>query len=215
MPRPMPRLDVAFGQEVKSAIDLTKAGERIRIVSGYGSELYKEWSPLRLEALYELAYLRSFVAWEWFLEATFLRYLCGFASPTHGQATMVSGRPFHRNIQAAETAVLAGQQFMLWHGPQKVVNRCAAHVLNGRHEQVINSRITRIQHFADIRHRVAHDRQDVRNKFDAATMALATRRYPGSRVGSFLRDWVPGSSPRLRWLDHITAELASLAAQIV
>ena len=215
MPRPMPRLDIALGQEVTKAIALTRAGESVRVLAGSGSALDREWPRPRLEALYELAFLRSFVAWEVFLEETFFRYLCGYSSPMHGQAVLVPGGTYYATLHAAESGVLGNAQYMLWHNPQRVVTRCAARIVNGRHEQVINSSFARIEHFANVRHRVAHDSQDARAKFNAATQALAVKPYRGARAGAFLRDWVPGVMPRVRWLERITSELVGLAGQIV
>jgi hypothetical protein len=211
----MPNLDTAFAREAQKAIELVRAGERIRVLAGAGSELSRTWPASRMEALYELAYLRIFVAWEVFLEATFLRYLCGYSSVTHGQAALVSGITFYSTLQAAELAVLGKQQYFLWHNPTTVVNRCKGHILNGRHELVISSNLTRMQYFGDIRHRIAHLRDDVKQKFDTVTTNLATKTYKGSQPGRFLRDWVSGSSPATRWLEAIAGELTGLAGQII
>ena len=74
----MPRFDRALHNQAQSAIAIVRAGE-IAHVSG-GAAIRKEWSVVKLEALYELAYLRVFAAWEMCLEAVFYRSLCGYAS---------------------------------------------------------------------------------------------------------------------------------------
>lgn len=69
MPRRMPRFDRTLSNQAQSAIGIVKAGE-IAHVSG-GLAIRREWNLVRLEALYELAFLRVFAAWEACLEAVF------------------------------------------------------------------------------------------------------------------------------------------------
>lgn len=205
----MPDLAGAFAKAADNAVVLAVAGERARILL---SSFRPHVEPLfidRLELLYEMAYLRVFIGWEVFLEESFLRYLCGYAS-TAGAVAMVSGAYFP-TLAAAEQAVLAGQQYKLWHDPVRVVQRARGFLINGLHEQIISSNLSRLDQFARIRHRIAHAQQHARVQFDAVTMNLAARRYKGGRPGKFLRDWV---TPTERWLDVIAAELKSLAVQI-
>jgi len=78
MPRLLPPLGVRFAGDVDRALAIAQAGETIRAVAEKGSVAWKELGRGRLEALYEMAYLRLFIAWELFLEESFLRYLCGY-----------------------------------------------------------------------------------------------------------------------------------------
>src|SRR5207302_1182411 len=111
--------DQALLAQARSAIGVVRAGE---ITRSQGNAIAKsEWSITRVEALYELAYLRLFSAWEMCLEAILYRSLCGYASKA-GQETLISGTYFP-SIATAEAAVLAGQSFMLWHNPGKVLQK--------------------------------------------------------------------------------------------
>lgn len=213
MPRPMPRFDQDLIKEGRTALGLARAGEIVRAHFGSGSVAWREWPVARLEALYELAFLRIFIAWEEFLEASFYRYMCGYASARHGQAMPIG--VFHPTLLSAEAAVLGGQPYKSWYKPSTVVARSQVHMSNGRHEIVINSSLGRLGDFAAIRHRIAHHQSDARAKFDSATLALAGRTYPASRPGRFLRDWHPRSSPPTRWLETIIGDLVGLATQIV
>src|SRR2546427_472886 len=89
MARRMPQLQALFATETDRALGLAEAGERIRAVSHSGSVGRTELSISRLEAMYEMAFLRIFLLWEDFLEQSFLRYLCGYASST-GVASLVN-----------------------------------------------------------------------------------------------------------------------------
>ena len=169
-----------------------------------GSIAVRELYPWGLESIYELSYLKVFVRWEDYLEASFLRYMCGYQS-RHGQATLVGGVPYYVTLAAAQTALLGNQHYVLWHGTQAVLTRVRRHVLNGPHESVIAAAQSRLfLTHAAIRHRIAHGQEDARNKFYLATMSLAGRRYPGARAGRFLRHWDFNVSPPMRWLESIT-----------
>jgi hypothetical protein len=213
----MPRFDRALSNQAQSALGIVRAGE-IAHISG-GVAIRREWSAIRLEALYELAYLRVFAAWEVCLEAVFYRSLCGYASAA-GQETLARGS-YYQNLAAAESAVLSGQSYVLWHNPQKVIDRCRKFITSGLpgcpsiQEITISSNLTRLLNLASTRHRIVHDQADAKRKFDTATLQIAGRTYPSSRPGKFLRDWDTSSVPRRRWLEVTIADLTTLTSQIV
>jgi hypothetical protein len=179
----------------------------------------KAWSTVRLEALYELAYLRVFAAWEMCLEALFYRSLCGYASAA-GQEVLVAGR-YYPSVAAAESAVLGTRSYVLWHNPQHVIDRCQTFFRSGvpgcpsAQQSMIASNFSYLVNLASIRHRVVHDQADAKRRFDAATRQIAARTYPSSRPGKFLRDWDTSKSPRQRWLEVVIAGLIALLGQIV
>ena len=111
-----------FGDQLRhrfdDALELAAIGELARLEAQVGSRTRASLHPVRLEALYEMAYLRVFVTWEAFLEQVFLRYLCGYSS-THGLATPVGGTSFLPTLASAEQAVLAGNRYVVWHNPDK------------------------------------------------------------------------------------------------
>jgi hypothetical protein len=214
----MPRFDNALSSQAQSAIAIAKAGEMAHVSSE--AAVRKEWNTIRLEALYELAYLRVFAAWETCLEAVFYRSLCGYASAA-GQETLVSGGPYYPTLAAAESAVLSGKSYRLWHAPQQVIDRCQKFIKSGTpgcpavQENVISSNLTHLSNLSYIRHRVVHDQADAKRKFDAATLQIAARTYPASRPGKFLRDWDRSALPHRRWLEVTIAGLTALTSQMV
>src|SRR5687768_9158736 len=80
MPRQMPRLAGEFHTKVVASVSLARAGELIRAHFGANDPYRNELSVSRLEAIYELAFLRIFIDWEIFLEESFVRYLCGYVN---------------------------------------------------------------------------------------------------------------------------------------
>lgn len=223
MPRHMPRYDIKLMGQSQLSLSIVAAGEAARLNGD--KKLRDMWSVHKLESLYELAFLRLFAAWETCQESIFYRSLCGYASRT-GQETLVTGSHFS-TLAAAEAAVLAFihsgriRPFALWSDPNSVIRRCQHFIRTGApgcygvHETVISSNVSRLASFAAIRHRIAHDQSDAKNKFNNATLALVGRTYLGSRPGKFLRDWNRHTTPYRRWLDVLTTEFVGLAGQLV
>jgi hypothetical protein len=219
MPRRMPRFDNALSLQAVEAISIVGAGESAHVSSS--PSIRKQWRIARLEALYELAYLRIFSTWEMYLEAVFYRSLCGYASVA-GQEKLRRGS-YYPDLASAEMAVLGGRMFLLWHNPQQVIDRCQAHIQSAGtnagpcvQETVVASHLARLDHFSNMRHRIVHTHQaDAKNKFDAATTHLVGRTYPASRPGKFLREYDTSKTPPRHWLDVISEELNALLAQMV
>lgn len=210
----MPGLSSTFAAACSAATDVAAALERARSVAPRGSAVLRELHHKRLLYVYEAAYLRVFVAWEDFLESSFLRYLCGYAH-AGGQVPTRPPHTYSATLAAGRTALFGTRSFLLWHGVDKVVSRSQRFFTNGPHELVLLSNKARLDWFSWVRHRVAHGHDDARAKFDTASMGLAGRRYPAARAGALLRDWVPGATLPTRWLEAISSELVLLSAQIV
>lgn len=211
MARPMPALSTWFKDRVDEALSLAAAGD-LAATSTIGSAMRSAWHVSRVELLYELAYLRMFTEWELYLEQTFLRYLCGYVSPV--AAVRPATGAFYTTLPQAQTAVLSGRAYILWHDPDRIADRSKRFLTGCPHETVIASNRARLISLASIRHRIAHAQEDARRKFDLATMNLAGRRYRGARPGRFLRDWDTSASPSIRWLASLGAELSNMAIQI-
>lgn len=211
MPRRMPSLSSEFNKRVVDALGISEAGE-VAASRDAGAPL--RFTLSRLEALYEMAFLRTFVGWEAFLEQAFIRYLAGYISHA-GQQRLPAGRTYSPTLNAAEAQVLGGKAYRLWHNPQDVTGRCRQFFLAGESfETVVASNSARIGAMAAVRHRIAHAQEDAAKKFDVATLLFNGRQYRGARPGRFLRDWVPAKSPPTRWLHELSTELIQLARQI-
>jgi hypothetical protein len=212
MPKQMQNLVRTFEYEAKQGVLLSEAGEQARILLGAHHAIL-HFS--KLSYLYEMAFLRIFITWEMFLENAFVRYLCGFQSSTGRVVITAAAGGYSRTIREATLKLLAGQDYVLWYNPQKVIQRSQRFFNGGPHEIVIASAISTLTHMANIRHRIAHSQEDARTKFDQATLHFNGQRYRGSRPGYFLRDWDSSRIPPCRWLESLSEQLVSLAAQVV
>lgn len=209
----MPSLRAEFCHQVTEAMKLAEIGEVARVEAIAGSQTRRDLHHSRVALLYELAFLRMFLAWESFLEQTFLRYLCGYTSP-HSAVVLLPGAAFMPTLAQAEVTILAGKDYILWHNMSSVVRRSQRYFTSCPIETVILSNTARLEALAAVRHRIAHAQSDARRKFDLATMAISGKRYRGARPGAFLRDWDTSMAPQSRWLERLGQELQGLAAQI-
>lgn len=209
----MPGLAREYRTAVTAALGIARAGEIIRDLNRPGSLTHSELSLTRLEALHEMAYLRIFAGWEVFIEATFLRMMCGYHSHLY-TPIFAPGRTNVANLKAAKAALYKNRRFLLWHNPKDIRDRSRDWFSNSPHELVATSSLARLEWFAAVRHRIAHKSEDSRQQLDSATMNLCGQRFRGSSAGRFLRTWDQSASPRQRWLYTIGDELTNLAGQI-
>lgn len=185
--------------------------ERLRVHPQAGAHNRTDLTVHRVCLVYELAYLRAFNQWESFLEETLLRYLCGYSL-----AGVVS-RPLlvhSATLTAARTLLYGNFQYLLWHNPTTAAQRAQNHLHMSNYENVLTVSAQIVSDYADIRHRVAHDQTDAKQKFDVITMNLVGRRFPGSRPGLFLRTKTYFNHQNMRWLERICAELGGIAKQL-
>jgi len=211
MARRIPALELKFASAVDDALQLSEAGERIRALAPPGSLVRRELRTRRLEALYETSFLRIFLLWEDFLEQSFLRYLCGYESSTGPAALRAAKFP---KLSDAETAVLGTRDYVSWANPDSVISRSRYYMNGGVHETVLNSDLSRLEAFTAVRNRIAHSSDYARQQFDNATILLVGRRFSASSAGRFLRQTAVSLPIPETWLQHIAAELKSLALQL-
>jgi hypothetical protein len=204
--------------QIDEAASLVRAAEAIRNAVPVGSHARRGFNFRQLEAMYELAYLRIFSAWEVFLEESFLRLMCGFEGAGHIHPTKA---PAPRTIRDARLAVLGGRRFKPWHDPTIVVDRTAKFFspvvgADVPHSSVISSALVLIKDLSEIRHHIAHLTNDTCAQYHAATMRLCGARF-GRRAGRFLRSEHvdPATGLRSRWLDRICTDFKALASQFI
>lgn len=100
---------LAFATSLTDAVALAVDCRRFKLDGGNGPE----WiGRERTELIAGFASLRVHLAWEEFLEETFVRYLCGI--PPTGGAGPVLRQPQCANLTAARTLMLGGKDFVGW-----------------------------------------------------------------------------------------------------
>lgn len=211
MPRQMPALASQFRAKCSTIVEVPDVAEALRADPAIGAAVRERLTVYRCASLYEQAYLRMFGAWEQFLENVMLRYLCGY---TNGAFNCVPLNGAQASLAHAMVTFLGNKDFVLLHSPNALLNNLNRLFAPGDFQLVINSSLQPIRDFAHIRHRIAHDHSDARQKFDQTCDDLAGRRFQGARPGLLLRYWTTFDGANVRWLGRIESELANIAAQI-
>jgi hypothetical protein len=161
----------------------------------------------------ELAFLRAYLAWEVFLEETFVSYLVGMRAP-RGRAPRRYAFPPNRRA-AEQWVVPEGRPFAKWDAVA-VANRADRFFGGGGpYTSAIRSHQSALDEMKTIRNAVAHESQNAQEKFETLVRVKLRSLPPRLTVGSFLLATVAGSTPATSFLDSYLSKLQLIASLIV
>jgi len=171
-------------------------------------------SQKRRHAITELAFLTSFLAWEIFLEHSFILYLMGKGAP-RGPAPVRYAFP--PSLSAAIDWVAEGKEYAQWTSPPHVRGRAERFFRNGRPFAVaLRSNQNVLEEAQIIRNAIAHKSANAQKKVERIVRArMGGVLPPNITTGKFLGTTVPGSAPPISFLDFYLERLESCAVQIV
>ena len=140
-------------------------------------------SVSRRDWMIELAFFRAFLAWEVFLEESFILYMLG-RSPVRGRAPHRFVLPPNR--KAAQVLAAEGREYAKWDA-MVVSARAERFFRKGGHF----TDAIRLHQFAlngakTLRNAVAHDSANAREKFEALARSELTTLPPELTIGDFL-----------------------------
>jgi len=172
-------------------------------------------SSQRRDSMTELAFLRAFLAWETFLEESFVLYLAGQKPPR--------GRPPHRytfppSVKVAMEWVIpeGGKEFATWTVPLRVSERAERFFRGGSpFAPVLKSHQNALDDSRFLRNAIAHASASAQEKFDNLVRQKIGVLPPKLTVGAFLGTTVSKSSPPTTFLEHYLAKIELAARQIV
>lgn len=172
-------------------------------------------SSKRRESLTELAFLRAFLAWEGFLEETFILYLLGVQPPR--------GRGPHRNVlfpskkSAMEWVIPEGRRFARWCVAWEVRNRAVRFFRDGTpFASTLSANQNLLEEARKIRNACAHELSSTRQDFEKLARIRLKQALPRNlTVGVFLSTTMPQSKPPLSFFEFYVQKLESAAKQIV
>src|SRR5688500_4533197 len=121
MPGQLPYFGAALHKRVVEDLRIAESGELSSVQSAIPGRRVRIHST-RLQAIYEMAFLRIYVEWEATLEEVFLRLLCGYTSPSC-TTTLHPSSSYFPSLSVAEAALLRGARYILWHDPARIVGR--------------------------------------------------------------------------------------------
>jgi hypothetical protein len=209
--KPLPRILEGFVAETERSLEVVASTETLWLTAPPTSEVRKQLKVPQLEALYESVYLRIFASWENALDDLVIHYMADYSSGEY-VPKRVSGKA-SRTLKAARKELYAGKDYLLWHNPNQVVARVKKVLEGCPVETVVANSSTELGYFAALRHRVAHDSPDTKEKFKTAAMALCGVEHRS--VGRMLRsaDNTDPLNPR-KWLLMIRERLVVLVGEM-
>lgn len=167
---------------------------------------------IQLEIIVEMAFLRIFIAWENFLEESFIRYAVGAASPSgYTPDTLVHPR----NIGHALELVLSGRDYVPWNSASEVTRRSLPYFQNGEpYRSALDTVAIELDEMNTIRNRITHKSVNSKSKFNAFIRRKFGHGVRGMTPGRFLLTF-PTSSPPNTYLDYYIEVIRIASSMIV
>ena len=170
-------------------------------------------SEARRDSIVELAFLRAFLAWESFLEKSFLVYLSG-KTPSRGRVP--KRYYFPPNEEMAREWLAEGKDYAKWADGQDVDRRAKRMFEDGYpFSSVLVSHQVALADANIIRNMIAHESANVRAKFERIVRRALGTVPPNRTAGAFLGTIDPLSTPPVSFLESYIGKLEYCAQQII
>lgn len=211
--KPMPALGAKCVASFNQSLDIASATETLWLTAKPTSAVRKQLKTAQLEALYEATFLRVFSAYESFVEDSLVHYMANYGTPTYTPAASATGK-IHPSLTSALATLYGNNDYLLWHNPQKGIDRAAKHLASSPVELVLAANKAKLDDYARIRHHIAHNSSDSGVKFAAAASRLTGSEYRRS-PGKLLRsaDISDPLNPT-KWIRVIVDDMAATVLQI-
>lgn len=171
-------------------------------------------SRKRRDSMVELAFLRAFLAWETFLEETFILYLAG-QKPPKGRAPARYAFPPNVTV-AGEWVVPEGRDYANWTRADRVTVRAERFFKNGiPYAPVLRSNQNTLNDTRVLRNAIAHASVSTQAKFENLVRNKLAAYPTGLTVGGFLSTTVPHTTPPISFLEDYFAKFEAAALLIV
>lgn len=139
---------------------------------------------IQIEIIAELAFLRIFIAWENFLEESFLRYLLG-ARPPSGSMPRRFVNP--RNMSHALDILVSDREYIKWNSASAVISRAERYFRDGfPYRNAIQAATVDLDNMNTIRNRIAHKSKISKEKFNNFVRRTFGHGRHGMTPGRFL-----------------------------
>ena len=165
------------------------------------------------EMVSEMAYLRAFLAWESFLEESFVLYLWGKRPPVGNPPKRYVSPPTRR---LAEQLAAEGKAYADWTVAQKIIERADRFLQDGKpYSPVLKSHRHTLEEMKTIRNAIVHMSTHSQDRFKSLTRRkLGT--YPSNlTIGGFLTMTIPHSHPPESFFEYYLAHIRLAAETIV
>lgn len=171
-------------------------------------------SRKRRDSMTELAFLRIFLAWENFLEQSFVLLLSG-QKPPKGHAPKRHSFPPSVKV-AMDWVIPEEQRYAKWTTASVVSNRAERFFREGRpFTPILRSNQSTLEECKILRNAIAHASANTQIKFETLVRRKIGVLPSNLSVGSFLGTLVPGTRPPLSFLENYMSKIEFAADQIL
>jgi hypothetical protein len=161
----------------------------------------------------ELAFMKSFLTWEGFLEEAFTLYLLGKKSPK-GYGPVRHAIP--RNRQHAMELLASDTRYTDWTAADRIVSRATRFFKGGSpFLNVIRPQTNLLNNLKTIRNALSHESADVAGKFETFVRNEITYFPPSMTPGMFLAMLKPHHTPPKTYLQIYVENFRSMAEAII
>jgi len=167
---------------------------------------------IQLEMVVEMAFLRIFVAWESFLEESFIRYAAGAASPSGYMPNVLTHA---QNIGHALELVLSGRDYIPWNSASEVTRRSVLYFQDGEpYRTALEPASIELDEMNTIRNRITHKSMKSKSKFKAFVRRKFGHGVRGMTPGRYLLTSLLSPPPN-NFLDYYIEVIRIASSMIV
>jgi hypothetical protein len=175
---------------------------------------YRSIGARRGERLAALALLEMHLAWEEFVEAAFVRYICGAGTASAFVPLLLV--PRQANIRLAMVHLLGGQRYLRW-TPNDIIVRAGQFFANGApFDQAIRSARGQLEDMCTVRNAFAHRSEHSQSEFRQLVRREMGYNPRGMTPGKFLLETNPAAtSAGQSFIRHYADVLDTVGQMIV
>lgn len=174
----LPSLHQVFGEFRTEVSNATKLLEKIENNPGL---LHQP----QVDLIFELAFLKIFIAWEQFLENTFVRYMCGATSQSGKEPIRIVSV---RHLDDALNVICGERQYADWASVEVVVGRANRFFDSGEpYATPLQSAAAELVNMRWVRNHIVHHSNKSREDFTKLLVNTYGFRPQGMTAGRFLR----------------------------
>jgi hypothetical protein len=207
----VPGLVDTFERDLRKSIALVDSVQELRFPAA-AQKRFPALPYLQVTLIAELAFLRCFLAWETFLEGSFVCYL--------GGKTACDGTAFSSYLAAPTDArvrsIIVAEQakgYVSWASVDSVRKRASVYLQDGEpYASALDSADTVLKDMTTIRNRIAHRSPSASRKFLSLVQSRHGTIPRGITPGRFLL--LPGLAPPKRRLEEYIETLGAVGAMI-
>lgn len=165
----------------------------------------------QVDLIFELAFLKIFIAWEQFLENTFIRYMCGASSLSGEKPRRIVSVRF---LDDALRVIYGNRLYADWTSVDVIINRANSFFDNGEpYATPLQSAAVELTSMKRIRNHIVHHSKKSREDFGKVFANIYGFRPQGMSAGRFLRQRIDAYSDKC--IKGYTKTLELLAEMIV